>query len=86
MFFGQAQEPIGENSETEFLFAEGGEFFGDAELFQQEMARENALNVETRVFDVGHQIIAEHGGIVLHPCFLEVCGFLAEGVVQHEPA
>lgn len=83
MFFDQVQYPIAENGETEFVFAERGKFFASSKLFQQEMTGENALDVEARVFDVSDEVVAQHGGIVLHPCFLQVFGFLAQGVVEH---
>src|ERR1035441_61920 len=47
------------------------------------MPREDALQVEARVLDPGHQVIPQHAHLMLHPGPGELDGFLLEGRTDH---
>jgi hypothetical protein len=62
----QPEQPVHDQGEAELVLAQRGKAVpeqGD----NQEMALQQTLDVEARVFDVLGQVIAQHPGVMPHP-------------------
>ena len=78
----QRGKPVHRRGKAVLCFHERAQTVGGKRP-RKEMARKDALHVQTRILDAGHQVIPQHAGVVLHPGPGEFVRFRLEGYLDH---